>query len=93
MSRFTSKLILTLSLGLAMAAGAQNMDMSAQDRSGTFDAPGKPTRGMTQENVEANFGAPMESRAPIGDPPITRWEYANFVVFFEYDKVIHSVSK
>ena len=92
MSKVTSRLILTLSLGLAMAAGAQNMDMSAQDRSSTFDAPGKPTRGMTQDSVQANFGAPSETRAPIGDPPITRWEYANFVVFFEYDKVIHSVS-
>ena len=54
---------------------------------------GKPTRGMTQQAVEASFGAPQDAREPIGDPPITRWEYANFVVFFEYDKVIHSVSK
>ncbi len=76
-----------------MGAGAQNMDMSATDRAGTFDQAGKPTRGMTQETVEANFGAPRDAREPIGDPPITRWEYANFVVFFEYDRVIHAVSK
>ena len=93
MSKVISRLILTLSLGLAMAAGAQNLDMGAQDRSSTFDAPGKPTRGMTQDAVQANFGEPSDARAPIGDPPITRWEYANFVVFFEYDKVIHSVSR
>ena len=93
MSKVTSRLILVLTLGLALAAGAQNLDMSATDKSSTFDAPGKPTRGMTQESVQANFGEPANTRAPIGDPPITRWEYANFVVFFEYDKVIHSVSK
>jgi hypothetical protein len=93
MSKVTSRLILVLTLGLAMAAGAQNLDMGATDKSSTFDAPGKPTRGMSQESVQANFGEPVTTRAPIGDPPITRWEYANFVVFFEYDKVIHSVSK
>jgi hypothetical protein len=93
MAKVTRNFFLALSLGLAMAAGAQNLDTSATDRSGTFDAPGKPTRGMTQQTVEANFGAPQNARQPIGDPPITRWEYANFVVFFEYDKVIHAVSK
>lgn len=93
MAKLTRKLLMVLSLGLAMSVGAQNMDMSAADRSATFDAAGKPTRGMTQDAVEANYGAPANARAPVGDPPITRWEYANFVVFFEYDKVIHAVSK
>ena len=93
MAKVTRKLLMVLSLGLAMSAGAQNMDMSAADRSATFDAAGKPTRGMTQEAVEASYGAPADARAPVGDPPITRWEYANFVVFFEYDRVIHAVSK
>jgi len=93
MANVTRKLLLALSLGMAMSVGAQNMDMSATDRSATFNEPGKPTRGMTQQAVEASYGAPQDVRAPIGDPPITRWEYANFVVFFEYDKVIHAVSK
>ena len=93
MAKVTRKILMVLSLGLAMSVGAQNMDMSAADRSATFDAAGKPTRGMTQDTVQANFGAPANTRAPIGDPPITRWEYPNFVVFFEYDKVIHAVSK
>ena len=93
MAKVTPKLVLALSFGIAMAAGAQNLEMTPRDRSYTFDEAGKPTRGMTQEAVEASYGAPQDARAPIGDPPITRWEYANFVVFFEYDKVIHSVSK
>ena len=93
MATVIRNLLLALSLGLALSAGAQNMDMGAADRSATFDAAGKPTRGMTQEAVEASYGAPSEARQPVGDPPITRWEYANFVVFFEYDRVIHAVSK
>lgn len=52
----------------------------------------RPTRGMTQSRVEANFGAPVSKRAPVGEPPISRWEYEGFVVFFEYDKVIHAVT-
>ena len=93
MAKFTAGIALTLVIAVAASAGAQNLDMRAADRSATFDAPGKPTRGMTQTRVEANFGAPQNRRAPVGDPPITRWEYAEFVVFFEYDKVIHAVSR
>jgi hypothetical protein len=27
----------------------------------------------------------------VGDPPISRWVYDHFTVYFEYDKVLHSV--
>jgi hypothetical protein len=46
---------------------------------------------MTADSVESTFGAPEAKVAPVGDPPITRWEYKDFVVFFEYDRVIHTV--
>ncbi|MBT8143880.1 MAG: hypothetical protein KJO55_04205 [Gammaproteobacteria bacterium] len=52
-----------------------------------------PSRGMTMESVEANFGSPANRRAPVGDPPITRWEYGDFIVYFEYKRVIHAVAK
>jgi hypothetical protein len=93
MAKRMATLIFAISLGMAMAAGAQNLDMGANDRTATFEQAGKPTRGMTQASVEASFGAPQSMRAAVGDPPISRWEYTNFVVFFEYDKVIHAVSK
>ena len=85
--------ISVLCCGFFALASAQTLDMSRKDQSATFDAPGKPTRGMTQARVEASFGAPQSMRAAVGDPPISRWEYPGFVVFFEYDKVIHAVSK
>ena len=53
----------------------------------------RPDRGMSMERVEANFGAPRSRSAPVGDPPISRWEYPGFVVFFEYSKVIHAVAR
>ncbi len=64
-----------------------------RDGSSTFDQPGKPTRGMTRDSVEANFGSPQSTTAAIGDPPISRWDYADFVVFFENERVIHAVTK
>lgn len=50
-----------------------------------------PQNGLTKAQVEARFGEPDERRAPVGDPPITRWIYEDFNVYFEYDLVIESV--
>ncbi len=50
-----------------------------------------PSRGLTMDEVRAQFGDPKEIKSPIGDPPITRWVYDNFTVHFEYNYVIHSV--
>jgi len=50
-----------------------------------------PPRGMTMHEVSEKFGAPANKLGPVGAPPITRWEYAGFVVYFEGDHVIHSV--
>lgn len=50
-----------------------------------------PTRGMSMDQVIAKFGAPVTKDPPVGKPPITRWEYPGFVVFFEYQHVIHTV--
>lgn len=53
----------------------------------------RPARGMTMSRVEASFGTPTDRRAAIGDPPITRWDYPTFTVYFEYDHVIHAVAR
>lgn len=50
-----------------------------------------PTRGMDMANVRNVYGAPRKEHPAVGEPPITRWDYEDFSVFFEYDKVIHSV--
>ena len=93
MTKVYAIILLALSPGLLGTVNAQNLDLSGAEGSTTFDQPGKPTRGMTEERVRANFGSPQSTTAAVGDPPISRWEYAEFVVFFEYDKVIHSVTK
>ena len=50
-----------------------------------------PKRGITMEEVQASMGPPQTTSGPVGDPPITVWHYPNFNVYFEYDKVLHSV--
>ncbi len=52
-----------------------------------------PLRGMTMQEVEARFGTPIQRRAAVGQPPITRWEYPDFVVYFESGYVIRAVRK
>lgn len=81
---------LLLLFAIAVSAIGQTLMVEAQ-RTNVIQSI--PTRGMTMEVVEANFGNPSSKRAPVGDPPITRWEYDRFIVYFEYKRVIHSVSK
>ena len=50
-----------------------------------------PARGMTMTQVASKFGAPVTKVPAVGNPPISRWEYPGFVVYFERDHVIHSV--
>jgi hypothetical protein len=59
-----------------------------QEGSYTVTLPG---RGMTKDQVESRFGAPPEKIQPVGEPPISRWIYPTFTVYFEYDRVIHAV--
>ncbi len=82
--------VLALLFGVLGTVNAQTLEMegvaSASDGA-------RPSSGMTADSVESKFGAPEAKVAPVGDPPITRWEYKDFVVFFEYDRVIHTVVK
>lgn len=51
----------------------------------------RPARGLTMSAVEAKFGAPSDKHDAVGTPPITRWDYPQFAVFFEKDRVIDAV--
>ena len=53
----------------------------------------RPKRGMSMDTVASNWGQPTEKNTAIGEPPISRWEYSTFIVYFEYQNVIHAVTK
>ena len=51
-----------------------------------------PTNNMTMDEVRAAKGDPDSMFEPVGEPPITRWQYPDYVVYFEHDRVIISVA-
>ena len=86
----------TLVLASLLAAGTAFAQGDTLDMRGTADnlnTEGMPTRGMTQDRVRSVFGSPESQDGAVGEPPISRWHYAGFVVYFEYDRVIHSVTR
>ena len=91
-----------LACGLLLAGGffaggvaAETLAMQGTESANAlaYDESGRPTRGMTQARVEQRYGAPQRVDDAVGDPPISKWHYEKFVVYFEYDKVIHAVLK
>jgi hypothetical protein len=76
--------------GIASAALAETVvvDNQVQVRESTMD---RPKRGITMTQVEKHFGAPTTRHPTVGKPPITRWDYVGYSVFFEHDRVIHTV--
>jgi hypothetical protein len=55
-----------------------------------------PKRGLTMDDVEKRFGAPVNRHPTVGggsaqQPPITRWDYNGFSVVFEGNRVVDSV--
>lgn len=50
-----------------------------------------PTKGMSKERVKSLFGAPLEETPAKGQPPISRWKYQEFTVYFDSNTVIHCV--
>jgi len=50
-----------------------------------------PENGMSMSEVEAQYGAPEQRYPAVGQPPITRWSYPDYSVYFEHQLVIESV--
>ena len=51
----------------------------------------RPNRGMSMEQVKREYGEPSLMHPQVGDPPITRWDYSDYSVFFEYQHVLTAV--
>lgn len=89
--------IIALAAGIALCSLAVADEVSLPGngtdtaRAGGATPVQTPNRGATMNKVEAQFGAPTQRVAAIGQPPITRWDYPGFVVYFEHERVIHAV--
>jgi len=90
MARFVSAALLCLSLSAVGRADTLLLDGIEADAQ-TADL--RPKAGMTMTSVEQTYGNPTQRHAAVGEPPITRWDYPNFSVYFENQLVIHAVAR
>jgi hypothetical protein len=87
-----TRILAALLLGCALAGTAIAETIVVNDQ--VQVAPSqidRPKRGSTMGDVEKHFGAPVNRHPTVGAPPITRWDYNGFSVFFEKDRVIDAV--
>ena len=56
-----------------------------------IQAKSLPRRGMTKATVSSRYGQPQHKKAAVGDPPISRWDYPGYSVYFEYNIVLHTL--
>ncbi len=52
-----------------------------------------PGKGVSMSQVISRYGEPDHKSGPVGQPPISTWEYPTFTVYFEHQHTIHSVVK
>jgi len=85
---------LPLALGLLLATAPLAAETVVVNDQVQVRATGRelPAKGSTMSTVESRFGAPRTRHAAVGEPPITRWDYDGFSVYFEHQHVVHSVA-
>lgn len=86
-------LLMSALLGTLLGASAVAEEVRIPVGQQIDSASAKPMHGSTQAQVEEKFGAPLSKNGPVGEPPIAFWDYNEFTVYFESNRVIHSVSK
>jgi hypothetical protein len=84
-----SRCLLILTLLLPLATHAETLQIPVGQQGGEIS--GLPRLGDSRQSVLERFGLADEEHPSVGQPPITRWDYRTFSVYFEYDHVINSV--
>lgn len=74
---------------LACLSNAQELTVGQHAKNNVQQS--HPSNGMSQQQVVAQYGQPSE-KTSVGQPVISTWRYDGFTVYFENDKVLHSVA-
>lgn len=92
-----------LSIGIALVMGAQvaSADNLVMRPDINHAKPGTKyyVHGLSMAQVAKKFGQPSKKLAPDPakgtkyQPPITRWVYPEFTIYFEHGHAIHLVKK
>lgn len=68
-----------------------NLQVAAKPAEPKRDVGPVPVNNMSMDSVRVEFGQPNSEAEPVGQPPINRWYYDQYTVYFEFDRVIISV--
>lgn len=79
--------------GLSAPLSAENIVIPVGQQAADKQAINRPLLGTNKDQVRERFGDPKDWVDPVGVPPISSWEYQDFIVYFEYNQVLHSVLK
>jgi hypothetical protein len=88
--KYSLKLVSILTL-LLFQSGPATADVLLVDSIQTAPQIQTPRDGLTMSQIRQQFGNPQSEQPAVGDPPISRWDYDGFSVFFEYDLALHTV--
>ncbi len=80
-----------LLIGLSANLSAEEINLPATETEASEFSIQLPGRGMSMEMVQNRFGDATEKFLAVGEPPITKWVYKTFTVYFESEFVIHAV--
>jgi hypothetical protein len=91
------RIALVLAVPLLAAGVAAQADTLLVDRVKSEPVASMPGRGQTMDRVLSRFGEPAQRLDAVGGerpqhPPITRWVYPSFTVYFERSLVITAVA-
>ncbi len=76
---------------LMLMTGVATADVLILDEVRQVERMDLPKNGLSMADIESKYGAPRQRHQAVGDPPITRWDYDNYSVYFEHNLVLFSV--
>jgi hypothetical protein len=93
MKKISLSMIAGVTLLWGQALIAEDIKIPVGQQTPELEQIARPQLGASKASVKAKFGEPVKEKAAVGNPPISNWEYTDFIVYFENDHVIHSVLK
>ena len=91
MNKTLKPFIVGASLLLSSAVFADTVAIPIGQQGAAHQNEARPRGGMSMSQVSSQYGSPAQQLPAVGDPPISRWVYSHFTVYFEHDRVIHTV--
>lgn len=87
MHKYINKIIILL----IIFSTTVNSDVLIIDRINSNPTIDVPAKGLSMSQVLIKFGEPVSKNSAVGQPPIIKWQYDKFSVYFESTWVINSV--